>query len=217
MLQWYILNVTFYAHVQIYLQDMLDMKLLGPKYTYICSLDRYGQITVRLDHFATIPSSLWVFGVALNVSGLSLQAVSVGEAALLHWHLLHLCYPVLRPSRDHHPLLRVPRAWALGAGGGPVGAHHAGLPDMWVEYGRIAWFVFFKGTWPPGLSWGRVYVVVKLPVWLNRRLGTPLFQSWGVSRWLGQLMIYVLYRTWGWGLTFIYQYGVKCYRGGRKS
>lgn len=66
----------------------------------------------------------------LNVSGLSLQAVSVGEAALLHWHLLHLCHPVLRPSRDHHPLLRVARARALGSGGGPVGAHHAGLPDM---------------------------------------------------------------------------------------
>ncbi|XP_016069383.1 PREDICTED: proton-coupled amino acid transporter 1 isoform X2 [Miniopterus natalensis] len=58
------------------------------------------------------------------------MAVPVGEAAVLHWHLLHLRHPVLRPSRDHHPLLCVPRVRALGAGGGPVSANHTGLPDM---------------------------------------------------------------------------------------
>lgn len=90
-------------------------------------------------------SYMCVWSQLVNVSGFSLQAVPVSEAALLHWHLLHLRHPVLRPSRDHHPLLRVPRARALGVGSGPVRAHRAGLPDVWVELRELPCLFIPKG------------------------------------------------------------------------
>ena len=152
-----------------------------------------------------------VWSQLVNVSGFSLQAVPVSEAALLHWHLLHLRHPVLRPSRDHHPLLRVPRARALGVGSGPVRAHRAGLPDVWVELRELPCLFI-----PKGHPASRASHEGELALESTGSLACSLFPSWGVSWWWGELMTCVLYRTWEWGPLFIYQHAMKRYRGSPK-
>lgn len=140
--------------LQIYLQDKpLDMKLVGPKDPVHFDWERYGHFTMR--PLCPLAASARGSRAGFSMFWLSSQAVPVGQAAVLRRHLLYLRPPVLRPSWDHHPLLRVPRAGALGAGRRPVRAHHAGLHDVWVEDKTLCLFAFPKGTQCLGLSWTR--------------------------------------------------------------
>lgn len=80
--------------------------------------------------------------IKCHVLSICLQAVPVGQADVLHWHLLHLRPPVPRPSWDHHPLRHLPGVRELDTVNRPVCPHSLGLSDLWVEY---------KGTLCPKL------------------------------------------------------------------
>lgn len=68
--------------------------------------------------------------VEFHVLSLSLQVVPVGQADVLHRHLLHLCPPVPRASGDHHPRRHLPGVRELGAVCRPVCPHGLGLSDL---------------------------------------------------------------------------------------
>ncbi|XP_051700350.2 proton-coupled amino acid transporter 3 isoform X3 [Oryctolagus cuniculus] len=62
------------------------------------------------------------------------KVVPVGQADVFCWHFLHLCPPVPRPSRDHHPIRHLPGVRELDTVCGPVCAHGLGLPDLCLRH-----------------------------------------------------------------------------------
>ncbi|XP_047731547.1 proton-coupled amino acid transporter 3 isoform X4 [Prionailurus viverrinus] len=63
-----------------------------------------------------------------------LLAIPVGQAALLHWHLLHLRPPVPRAGRYHPPLRRLPGVREVDAVCRPVCPHSLGLSDLCLSH-----------------------------------------------------------------------------------